>query len=192
MAKLVLKYNICQKKDCTSLFFSETTGTYNSLSNSGGFGSPNPVVGDATSVLLKVLFPNADDTVDIDISASFPTVDSTVETEITSEDLGLAAGAVLADGIYEITYEVIANGVTYTETKNIFLYCNVQCCINQFIATIPDTACNCTDSSVSDALTAFMLMRSLEYAAVCGKKTKFTNTLAILNNICTNNDCGCS
>lgn len=186
---LRLSYSICQNKSCKSLQFSETTGAYNSLSNTGGFGSPNVDTTDATSALLKVLIPGATTTVDIDLFPDFPTVDNEFEREITSADLGLTADSKLEDGVYEITYEVIADGVTYTELNNIFLYCNVQCCINQMIAKIPSKHCSCSDSSVSDALTAYMLMKSLEHAAVCGKKTKFANTLKVLNNICKNTNC---
>lgn len=187
---LKLSFSVCQKKSCGSIVVSETTGTINTLTNPNGWGSPNATIASVSSALIKISLPGSTTSIDIDVSPLFPTVDESLEFEITAVDLGMVDN--ITDGIYQIVYEVVANGITYSEMRNVFLYCNTQCCVSKLIAKIPEKACSCKDTAVEDAVTSYMLMKSLEYAAICGKSDKFTNTLAVLNNICKNNTCDSS
>ena len=97
--------------------FNETTGAYHVTTNPTGWGAPNPVVGDATSVKLFVGVPGNTSMIELDLSANFPEDDDSVDLDILATTLGLNH---IPSGVWKFTYEVVAT-TTYTKTKYYFL-----------------------------------------------------------------------
>lgn len=106
-----------------TLTFKELTAAY-SVSNTGGWGAPNPVVGDATSITLSVGVPGNTDLVVIDISDTFPTTDITDEFEITTTLLGIDC---MVGGVYKFILTTVVGVTTYTTTKYYWIDKNVEC-----------------------------------------------------------------
>lgn len=117
---LVLNFSITDLG--SSLTFKELTAAY-AGDNLTGWGAPNPVIGDATSVLLKIGVPGSLTMLSLDLSDTFPTTDITDEFSITKTLLGVD---LILGGVYKFVYEVIAGATTYTTTKYYFIDKNVE------------------------------------------------------------------
>lgn len=188
---LSLKIAICQNSDCKSVEFSETTGAY-STSNTGGWGSPNPTIADATSAILTITQP--DGTVTTIASSllypTFPTTDDTVTYTIDSGDLALGDDVALPDGIYTFVYEVLTTTGVYRVQLRKALYCQAECCVNGLLAKVATEGCDCSSELVDNALEAYFWLQVLK-ASECNE-TAFDNALEIINRICDFNSCNCS
>lgn len=191
---IVLNFDICQAADCKSFTINETTGIY-SATNTGGWGAPNAVIGDALDARLIVTLPNLTQvTVNNLLFPTLPTT-GTATISVTDANLGLSGG--LPDGIYIITYQVDINQVlpftqTSRSTTKTFLFsCNIKCCVDKLIAKIPELECTCNDQALKDALLAYGLYKSLCSAGSCGLTDKVTNILDRLNKLCNSKSCGC-
>jgi hypothetical protein len=185
-----LDFSICQNSDCKSIKFSETTCSYSS-NNTGGWGSPNEEVTDATEATLQIQIPGVVGLVNIDLySLGYPTNISNSLT-LTSNNLGLGVNYPLPDGIYIFTYSVTTSNDIYTITKYILLDCQVRCCVSKMLAEIPDKDCDCANETSKKALLAYTYLEALTNAARCGNITKANNILNLLRMICNKKSCGC-
>lgn len=121
---MALSTNFTITDNGDTLTYKETTGAYASPANVGGWGAPNPVVGDATSCVLKVGVPGNVDLVVLDLSDTFPTTDVDQEFEITTTLLGITC---FVGGVYKFILETVVGETTYTTTKYYWIDKNVEC-----------------------------------------------------------------
>lgn len=103
---IYLKPVVTQAGDCKSFTFSETTGTYNSSTNTGGYGAPNFTVADVNTATVTITPFESDTSTEINVFSTFPTTDSEIEFTITNEDMGYSEDESIADGVYDIVYEL--------------------------------------------------------------------------------------
>jgi hypothetical protein len=191
-APMELDFNACQTSDCGGLEITDTTGLYSS-GNAGGYGNPNFAISDAIDARIYVTDPSGV----ISIVNVFPTLPDSAGTStytILPSDLGLGS---LADGIYVLRYQVDFNNISsqtvqYEVTKTLLLSCNIKCCIDQLVAKIPTSDCDCEDQALKTALMANGLYMALLKAGGCGNTSAVTNLLETLQRICDSTDCGCS
>lgn len=186
---LVLDFNIVTDKSCKEFIFSEKTGSYSSTAMPGGWGTPNPTIASASLPKLLVTFPGTTTPVSYALSSSFPTTDPSVEQIVTNVNLGLGATVSFTDGKHTFTYSVTVGSVEYTRSYDIYVYCNVSCCINKMVAKISDATCKCDAEFIDKALLAMSLLHGLEYAAICQQADKFANILEILEALCDDSPC---
>lgn len=139
--------------DGTYFIFTDTTGAYDASSNPGGYGGPNPTVGDYLTYSISVVPPDPDTLlatgtpVVIDAYPDLPSI-SNGTFDITSLLLTGVADQILAEGWWQ--FNVTAtwdNGDSgeYTVTVNMINYRTTKCCIDNLI--VESAACNCSGGS---------------------------------------------
>lgn len=184
---LVLDFNICQKYNCKEILFTETTGTY-SVTNTTGWGAPNPLTGSATSATLAITkYGTTSTTYTLNLfTSSFPTTNLSSEYSVTADLIGGTSGDVITDGIYTFVYTVVVGETTYTQTKMSTLTCNVQCCVQSMLKDI-DFECDCSEDAKEKYIDAYILLKGLQ--SNCGSTDDFERNLETLQALCQNSNC---
>lgn len=193
-APMEIDFDVCQNPGCESFDFSETTGVY-SLSNSGGWGTPNFAISDAFDAKIIVTLPDGTMCPSISLHPTFPDDTGTATWTVSNSTLGLTGS--LPDGIYIIEYRVdildgLGNTQTFNPKKQFLFTCTIKCCVDKLIAKIPTLDCSCDDKNVKNAMLAFSLYQALINAGKCGNYTEVANLLARLTKICNSRNCGCN
>jgi hypothetical protein len=192
---------------CTGITINDTTGFYNSSTNTNGWndgstlwkttlgGDPHVTAatisislngGAATpiNVLNKVqesVFPEFE-------LYQYTPVDSTGST------------FTLADGYYDIVYTITDDtGLTYTADTTFVVFCNVACCVSKLAARVADELCNnCDSEAYNDFLIADGMLQALKATAESLGTQEFTKLLNKLQKLCNQTSasggcgCGCS
>jgi hypothetical protein len=198
---LVPKLQFCLNNSCSELVVSETTGAYNALTNTGGYGAPNPELVEVQGYTLTITDP--DDvtyTIDLFATAEFPTDDSTIQYTIPMSQLGNRT--VIEDGYWQFSWTVTGliddfpnPGINFTASGNSASYftCNAECCVSALLAKIDidEDECNCNDNSknIMNYLKAKAFLESLRNAAFCGNLTLFNTIQAAITKLCNKTDC---
>lgn len=188
---LIPKFTISNSCNWDSLTHTQTTGVYDASDNTGGYGSPNALVGDITATSLSI--SNLTDDVEYD---AITTIDASSDTTATTIDLaeltvdGVEAFTTnITDGVYEFIWTVTATSTDYTYTvRKLFL---PELCGLLAQKQIAITTCKCKSDYVSKWLYGFALVKSLEGSAICGDLTAFSEDYDEVYNYLTNLRCGC-
>ena len=192
---LIPSINLCLKSNCVDLVFKETTGLY-SLSNLGGYGSPNNTTGSVTSAVLVITAPDSTEyTIDMLATTFFPTSNTLYEFIIPLSDIG--SPVTVADGYWTFVYTVTApdpnTGIpaSFVATSALVVSCAANCCIANMLAQIKLNTCPTCDSlfSYEDYVKAVSLRDSMQEAANCGDAQYITDTLNILTKLCNKVKC---
>lgn len=189
-------------EDGLQMFFQDTTGTYNAVSNTGGYGAPNPLstqvttfqvisnwvsagsittynfTASAGTITAASVIDNAGTTVNILsylASTAFPIVDPNFLdlTDTFDDQIVLPT---LADGQYTLTYKVISGSVpfTYTTSATYFRTVDLCCCLSNLrLEATPD--CDCSDSVISRANRVEFWLN----AALCAVDSGKSNDVAL-------------
>lgn len=189
----------CLSNSCSELSVSETTGAYNALTNTDGWGTPNPETSDALTYVLTITDPDGVEyTIDL-FANGFPTTDSTIEYSIPLTSLGNRTS--IEDGFWQFAWIVtgtygfpISSAFSYSGNSAYYFTCNTECCVAALLAdiTIEEDDCNCNDKQsekVLNYLRAKAFLEALKNAAFCGKLTLFNNIKAAIDKICASTDC---
>ena len=186
---LIWKIKACSTDNCSAINIFDTTGIYNSISNPGGWGSPNPDISTATDCVLQVMYPGAVLPVTIDIFASLPNITNTPYV------LGPAGINMpnFPDGEYQFIVTVTVASVQYVANQTIFLTCGVACCVQNKLAEISrDRNCCQEKKEVQEALFDQTLLDGVIASSECGDFSNAQNSLNQLQKICAGGNCGCS
>ena len=182
---IVTSFTICQKSNCSSLVFNDTTGPYSS-DNTYGYNSPNESIIGATSELQVKLGNGSIVTV---VLTDFPTTDKTKEFTITGLTLGYSTG-IIPDQIIEFTYTITtALSTIITQVGNQGFYCNANCCVKSMFLDIDLDCEDCMKFKYDTLIKASLMLDGLKYSANCGDTITFNKTLTQLNKICSNSEC---
>lgn len=205
--------------DGLQMFMQDTTGTYNAVSNIGGYSSPNPLSTQVTTfqvisnwisagsittynftavsgtITVATATDNAGTTINILsylASAAFPIVDPNFLDLTNTFDDGIVLPT-LADGQFSLTYKIISGSVpfTYTTSTTYFRISDLCCCIKNLRVTA-EVDCPCSNSVISQVnLAEYWLNSAL--AAIDTSKSDETalNYFTKAQEVCAN-DCGCS
>jgi hypothetical protein len=179
-------FTLCLDKGCSTFTFTDTTGTYNEILNPGGYGAPNGTVETIDSATILFEFNGLSITKTFTLSST-PVIEDLTGIEFTAEDLGTA----IIDGVYDLTYTVAYSGSFYTKKQQMFFACNAECCIYKMSTKVTLDDCSCDNPALNNFLNAYTYLQVLKNAARAGQNTKFTNTLTLLNKLCTASGCGC-
>jgi hypothetical protein len=197
---LSLNFTFCTTCDCKNITFTETTGTYDSSTNTGGWeaaSSTNPgAYGvDATAATLEVTDPGGSThTIDLFADHSYPKADNS-SVELSMADLGGTQGDKPADGLYVIKYTVTtgagdpAGASTYTKEIRELFYCNAQCCVHSMLADLQLECDTCDKDKKDDAIFAYTLLQDLKYSAACRIETNFDALIDNINRLCDAKNC---
>lgn len=196
--------------DKTSITVTDLTGVYNASTNPGGYGSPNPAVGDYTDFVITVTpadpytYAPTGTPVDINAYATLPS-NANGTFAITSLALLGSADTVIPDGVYRFDisadYSGGAGEGTSTFTGYAIFYETTECCINALIATQAD--CNCEEDMIQELNKAKVWLSVFQpvvfngtvqdsQLVACAQWDKAAELLVSLNEICSNSGCqGC-
>lgn len=190
---VVLNFIIEETDNARELIFKETTGAYDAVNNTDGWGSPNEGTGDVTSTTLTVTIPSGTEFVytsaELPGLASFPTTDPSVELSINTEDFGQEPDAQHLDGVYTFRYENVTASATYVVEHKVFVSGKARCCTYKKLASVNIADCNCDSSEKLDALEAFTFYRALIANASSGNEEKYDDLLEVVNKLCQPDNC---
>jgi hypothetical protein len=186
---VVLNFEIEQTDNAKILIFRETTGAYDALLNTDGWGAPNDDTS-GTTPTLTITAPGGTEKVytasEITGLGSFPTTDANLELELTLENLNIEADSNghLPDGVWTIRYDVEKGLNKYTVFHKVFVSGSVRCCVYKGLASIDLVDCDCDSKEKAYALQAFTFYMSLIANAACGNQDKYDELLKITNKLC--------
>lgn len=190
---VTLQFKIEESNDCKSLTFRETTGLYDSVNNTSGWGTPNNATTDAETATLTITDPAGVVTTINLFTQGFPTNNIYQTYTILNTDLGLSSSASLSDGEWDFVYQVTRTTATafdFSQTVKKLFYCVAKCCVFKMFADIPeDNECDCNSDDITKAEKARGFLQGLIYAANCGLVSKFNNLLTTINKLCKNQNC---
>lgn len=179
---LTIDFNICVNSACDTFTLTETTGKY-SVTNIGGWGSPNPLTSTINGATLQVTSPSGViSTINI-ITNNFPTSNYSYSYDITSLSY--------EDGKWDFLL-YYTDGVNYYMKRHIyFFYCNYKCCIDTMLAALEVDDCDCCNSTtqIKSYLKAVVFLDILKNAAKCQQEDNFETIRKILDKICLNKGC---
>lgn len=205
---LQLNFEVCSTADCQYMLFKDTTGSY-SMSNPGGWGTPNEDIANAYKAELIIGDPDGfTHTIDITNGApstvgdDFPNLDPNIYFPISNSTLGITPPATttpIGDGLYNFTYKVYVNGAEgdyyITKSKIILISCSVECATKKLMAGLSMCDCKCwDDKSYETAILAWTTLQTLLAARNCGTNQNTINKiLTNLQNILaiSKSKCGC-
>ena len=182
----------CQSDGCKTLTVTDSTGEY-SGTNLTGWGTPNIELSDVSVATVTITDPDdVEHVVDLvnDLGIDYLTATAdTLEYDIDSTYFGLASTDTIPDGIYNFLYSITDTSLdVYTMERNIALYCNIGCEINDLLKMIPEQySCNkCNTAFINEVYGIYMMYKALINAAECGSVSEFNNILAMLKKMINN------
>jgi hypothetical protein len=173
-----IKSNVT-RPDCKSFDYNQTTGAY-SVTNTGGWGAPNAVLGDvATSILVIKNNKTAVIYDDIAVTAAETATDNYIFANLylNATPTGIET---IQDGIYSFTHTVTFNDESViTTVAYIASLCELNCAIQSFVDTMLDAQDDCCTSEKSDRMKAFSELMALydilTKAFLCNNFTAFNS-----------------
>jgi hypothetical protein len=190
---LSLSIDLCLQSNCTDLIFKETTGAY-SLSNTGGWGSPNPVTGASYSAVLTATDPDGNvHIIDLYALSTFPKNDATFEYTIPIAQFSPLTS--ITDGLWTFVYTVdLSNNGTdlYTATSSKVFTCSINCCLDNILTKIKADNCDSCDSNYytyEEYVKLLAYRDALENAADCGDTDYIADILEIASKLCNKSKC---
>lgn len=181
------KFKIPESADRFSVVFSELTGAYDSSTNIGGWGSPNPDTTDATTVNIYIKTLDGV-THTISNPVGFPTTDKTKELVIPYTDFGGGSGDVIPDGIYPVRYECRDSGnvALTTDMQYVAWVGGLQCCLTKLRKKlpIPTSSCKCDLKEITEISNAQILLDSICDQLKCDDLDGAQNIIDYLKNFC--------
>ena len=187
---MALNYQIsaCSNANCSVINIFDATGVYNSVTNLGGWGSPNPDISTATSSSLQVMYPGSLLPVTINTFPTLPNI-TNIPYQLIPAGINMP---LFTDGQYQFISTIVASSVTYTANTTIYVLCGVTCCVrNKVAAVAQDINCCMSDTQVEQTLRAQVLLDGIKANAECGNFSAANNALAELQIIFSGSDCGC-
>lgn len=184
---LSIDFSYRQSSNLKLLYLYDTTGIYNPIDNPGGFGSPNPTVGDATDDVFDIQ-KVGDDTVYQKVS--YPSLPNIINTPvaISNTDLGLGIDSEIPDGQYIIKRTTTVSGVAYVKTRRVFLIGQVQCCADQMLSE-EEPGCSCDGGKLTNASILQYTLFTLKKAFNSYKFERADEILRFAQSICKNKNC---
>lgn len=186
----VTDFEICLDNACDTLTLTELTGAY-SATNTTGWGAPNATTGSITTALLQVTSPSGVvSTINI-LSSGFPSSNPSFSYDIPNGSLNSITN--VEDGHWTF-FLYYTDGVnTYQKVKNYLFYCNTECCVQELLADIEVTDCDCCKqddlNKINNYIKAKTFLDSLKNAARCFQVANFTSIQAVLAKLCRNSSC---
>jgi hypothetical protein len=199
--------------DAKKLIFTETTGIY-SVTNTTGWGSPNPLISECQTVgstpgaILTVLTPDDNFITMFSYDPSlggtqFPETTGLQEKNLyyyssgyTTTYNATATPVNMPDGVYTFTYTI--NSVNYVSkiatiystTYYLLVTTGVACCVDKLFHLASQADCtDCKNEKLSKALEAESYLKAAEYANACGKNNMAAKHLSKAQWICSEQNC---
>lgn len=210
--------NLSINTGCTGLSLTDNTGTYDPVTNTGGYGLPGgPAISDITGLSVVLTYNTLSNNITytfilvsgvitdatlsiaggtpVDIQTQLP---STVWPFILPFNLTGSYGVTIptfADDVFSVAYTITgtvsATPFSFEAIRNQTVSCQTQCCIDKKWAAL-DLICDCNGDKMQRAFYGQALLNQANTAS-----TKFgdlANSIIALNQakaLCPTTDCGC-
>lgn len=195
---IVLNFNADQSDDGKTFSIIETTGIY-SASNTGGWGTPNPVIGSSlisTITLYQLTDAGTGTYNDPVVINSYPTLPNVTNTvfNFTAQQSGYGENSIFPDAIYKLIYTVTGNNgspYTYSKEKSFVFTHNIDCAVKLAANNVAICSCNCRP--VINIYNDLMIQKRLMQAATCcGNTVQIFNYINLITNMINDLNCGCN
>ena len=184
---LKIDFSYAQSSDLKTLEIYDTTGIYNSTNNVGGWGTPNPQLGSATSDKISIQKSDGSAANEFQMFSTLPNVINQ-PYPITNVMLGLSALEQIPDGQYQLIRTTIADGVTYRRTRRIFLIGQLQCCADQMLdGQAP--GCSCESGRLTNASIIQYTLFTLRKAFLSQKFERANQIFVYAQSLCDSKTC---
>jgi hypothetical protein len=190
---LKIDFSYAQSSDLKTLEIYDTTGIYNSTTNVGGWGTPNPQLGSATSDKISIQKSDGSAAYEFEMFSTLPNVavlPNIVNQPfiITNVMLGLSALEQIVDGQYQLVRTTIADGVTYRRTRRVFLIGQLQCCADQMLdGQAP--GCSCESGRLTNASIIQYTIFTLRKAFLSQKFERANQIFVYAQSLCDQKTC---
>jgi hypothetical protein len=179
-----LNFSTCSTKSCDNLQFTDT---------SIDWASASIAIGDSVYVAITIT-DSSSVSETYDVSAVFDA--ATVQSDLiyNSEDYN---GGPFPDGRYTITYEIydaLGGTLLYSKTIEVYIYCNLQCCMQTTAAKLKDYVdCNnCDTDYVNNYFKMKGIYEGFRGQVAFGLFTDAQTTYDILHEMCDFKNCNCN
>lgn len=138
---LGVNFSIQEDTGFTSWTFTDTTGTYNAETNTGGYGTPNPGYDDVASTLIRITLASGNI---VNITSFVPTAQNQSFT-ITNQQLGYGSGEILPQ-VVSVEYYVYTDAVCQigSATGDVLIHGVLSnCIVNRGKALLTNTGACC-------------------------------------------------
>ena len=184
---LKIDFSFAQSSDLKTLEIYDTTGIYNSTTNVGGWGTPNPELVTASSDVISIQDTNSSTLFTVEMIGTLPNVINQPAL-IKNTDLGLSALEQIPDGQYQLVRTTIADGVTYRKTRRIFLIGQLQCCADQMLdGQAP--GCSCESGRLTNASIIQYTLFTLRKAFLSQKFERANQIFVYAKSLCDQKTC---
>ncbi len=185
-----LDFDVCVNNSCDTLTITETTGAY-SATNLTGWGAPNATTASITSAYLQITDPSGGVyTLNI-LSSGFPSSNPSFEYDIPNGSIGSPSS--IEDGNWKFFLYYTDGTTTYQKVRNYLFYCNTECCVQELLADIEVTDCDCCKQEDIDKINNYTkaktFLEALKNAARCFQVSNFESIQAVLTKLCRNSTC---
>lgn len=182
----------CLESGCTNLVVTDTTGIYDVSTNPYGWEDAGTLAA-ADLASATILIEYVDEDGDVSTVSTTDVLSQIADPVTGTFEFDPIVGD-YPDGQYIITYTLIdSSDVTYRKSINTFLFCNVKCCVQQLLATVPDLLCNCNYSeTLQELFDAQVMLEGLKANATCGNTTAMYQVLTRLQRLCDFENCDCN
>jgi hypothetical protein len=201
-----------RSSDGLTITVTDTTGAYNVTTNPGGYGAPNPSVGNFSNYNISCYLPDPvtllPNTTPVVINA-YPALPSASNGtfDLTSLLLTGSATTVLIDGWYQFIvsadYNTGLEEGTITLTSNLIMFQIVDCCITNLTVKSIDCGCSGGSTKIMNIVKANLMLDQMRERAVngvvvesvvdqCGQYYEAAKFILELQRICDSSNCkGC-
>lgn len=184
---LKIDFSYAQSSDLKTLEIYDTTGIYNSTNNVGGWGFPNPELASASSDTISIQDTNGSVLYSVDMIGTLPNVINQPKV-ITNVNLGLSPLEQIPDGQYQLVRTTVANSVTYTKTRRVFLIGQLQCCADQMLdGQAP--GCSCESGRLTNASIIQYTIFTLRKAFLSQKFERANQIFVYAQSLCDSKTC---
>lgn len=186
---LILKDDFKLNDDSDAIVMTEKTGVFVLVTNIGGYGAPNELIGDVLTAVLSVTPPKVTSPIILDLFPTLPS-DNFGTFDITEAILGLPVDT---QGRWVFKYTITGIGFSYTVTCVKAFFRKYECSVDKLILEIRKLRCSCSSKDIerlNDILDAETLLSAAKKAACCGRISELDDITAELDQII-NKTCNC-
>lgn len=215
---LIPQISACQPNDCQKVWLWDSTGTYNAVTNPGGYGAPNPDSTAINKAIIKVYPPgftvpiiltftiaagtitnatrtDPDGTITTILSSLSTTTFPWTDTDpliLTSDLLGIGESESLESGSWLFEYIISTALAVFNTSIDTFFFCVAECCVNRMLLKVDNCDCGCGGNGYGEQyLKAKTLLDAAKFSAQWGLKEKAQSLLEEVQSICGSDCNGC-
>ncbi len=165
------------------LTFKELTGLY-SLAQLGGWGTPNPATGSATTATLEMQDINGNSIGTVDLFTYFPTSSTTFELNVLATDFSNTLSK-FVDGVYQFIYSVRTPSGNYEKRIWKLFKCAAECAMDKFLLRLVQDFCETCEETGAEKqyMQARMLLDAADAAAECGDIIRANGLMDMFNRL---------